>query len=200
MGPICMTDAFFLLSMSTKRTAGEDLFLVTSAAGDTLIPKGRHHVVIESITRVNVMAKDAEWKDPTPMLNVKVRNKDGLVLTIQQSTQAYVRYSELEDDQLEDHKAVGDAGNGEQYALNLKTGSRVKCGPKDKHQIDAIGFFNKMAHATGVEADEQVNFFTLVGKSMGINVTEKENGFREAKQFFRIGNEKPATSRKASRK
>lgn len=181
--------------MRKQQSSAEDLFLVSSSNSSNLLEVGRHHVVIESITGAEV--KHDTVKDPTPQAKMVMRGENGGQMTDWLNLAGYKQMDDLTDEELESGDYTAVTIGDRTYAVNAKTGKRVK----DKKRTDgALGIIAQVGYASGIEEGKPVNPGALIGRKVGIQVYRNEQGNLRVKGYFAINAKSAATtSRKASR-
>lgn len=189
---------FFLISMSkNKNTAGEDLFLVSSSASSNLLQEGRYTVTIESIVGAEV--KHDTVKDPTPQAKMVMRGDNNAQMTDWLNLAGYKQMDDLTDEEIDSGDYTGVVIGDREYAVNAKTGKRVK----DKKRTDAaLGIIAQVGYASGIKEGEPVNPHVLVGRKVGIQVVRNAQGNLRVKAYFNPNKSAaaaPAATRKATR-
>lgn len=165
--------------MSTNKSAGTSLFRITSAAGASMLPEGRHIVTIISITADLVKPKaDDGWVDDTHQACVMFKNDKG-VFKDWYSLDAYARFAELSVKDQNSGKFLKCGAEG--YAVIKKTGERLI---DEVRREKSQNILAQMIHACGIEKGVEADESDLIGLELGIVV--KMNGtLLRAKSFYR---------------
>lgn len=140
-----------------------DLIVMSKPNQGGLLALGRHLVTIASIEE-SLASQSEDYKDQTPQIKVVFKNDEA------QITHWYnlKGFKVGEDNEYE----VGEDGN--RIADAKKTAS-------------CMSILGQVANSAGTETGEKVDFFSLVGSELGIEVIENERGNK------RVGYTTPAS-------